>query len=157
MRLLLVHQNFPGQFRQLAPHLESRGHELVAICSHQRPVALKGRVLRYQEPEKLSGVPLGSQLWHDGLQRSTAVASFAQSLDRDGWKPDRSGFQPSLSRLWAKLATAVERWSPSCQSWLPRGTPDSFSGSWYRSTLPFKATGRWWLQIATSSCPRLSR
>ena len=106
MRLLLVHQNFPGQFRQLAPHLESRGHELVAICSHQRPVALKGRVLRYQEPEKLSGVPLGSQLWHDGLQRSTAVASFAQSLDRDGWKPDQilahSGWGETLglSAIW---------------------------------------------------------
>ena len=80
MRLLLVHQNFPGQFRQLAPHLESRGHELVAICSHQRPVALKGRVFRYVEPEKLSGVPLGTQLWHDGQQRSAAVAKFAQSL-----------------------------------------------------------------------------
>ena len=89
MRLLLVHQNFPGQFRQLAPHLESRGHELVAICSHQRPVALKGRVLRYGEPEKLAGVPLGTQLWHDGQQRSMAVARLAQALAAEGWKPDR--------------------------------------------------------------------
>ena len=80
MRLLLVHQNFPGQFRQLAPHLESRGHELVAICSHQRPVALKGRVFRYSEPEKLPGVPLGTQLWHDGQLRSAAVAKLAQNL-----------------------------------------------------------------------------
>ena len=89
MQLLLVHQNFPGQFRQLAPHLESRGHDLVAICSHQRPIALKGRVLRYSEPEKASGVPLGTQLWHDGLQRSAAVAKLAQSLAAEGWKPDQ--------------------------------------------------------------------
>ncbi|WP_236629510.1 glycosyltransferase [Synechococcus sp. BS55D] len=102
----MVHQNFPGQFRQLAPHLESRGHELVAICSHQRPVALKGRLFRYSEPEKLSGVPLGSQLWHDGQQRAFAVARLAQSLAADGWKPDRilghSGWGETLglSSVW---------------------------------------------------------
>ena len=50
VRLLLIHQNFPGQFRQLAPHLEQRGHEVVAIASHKRQIALKGRVLRYEEP-----------------------------------------------------------------------------------------------------------
>ena len=106
MRLLLVHQNFPGQFRQLAPHLESRGHELVAICSHQRPVALKGRVLRYSEPQKLAGVPLGTQLWHDGQQRSMAVARLAQTLAAEGWKPDRilghSGWGETigLSAIW---------------------------------------------------------
>ena len=106
MRLLLVHQNFPGQFRQLSPHLESRGHELVAICSHNRPVALRGRVLRYDEPEKLSGVPLGTQLWHDGQQRAAAVARLAQSLAKEGWKPDRilghSGWGETLglSAIW---------------------------------------------------------
>ena len=85
VRLLLVHQNFPGQFRQLAPHLESRGHELVAICSHPRPIGLKGKVLRYSEPKKLTGVPLGTQLWHDGQQRSAEVARLAQSLaEKDG-------------------------------------------------------------------------
>ena len=89
MRLLLVHQNFPGQFRQLAPHLERRGHELVAICSHKRPVALKGRVLRYDEPKKLADVPLGTQLWHDGLQRSAVVAKLAKNLSDEGWKPDQ--------------------------------------------------------------------
>ena len=29
---------FPGQFRQLAPHLERIGCELVAIASHDRPM-----------------------------------------------------------------------------------------------------------------------
>ena len=32
MKLLLLHQNFPGQFRQLTPYLIERGHQLVAIC-----------------------------------------------------------------------------------------------------------------------------
>ena len=49
--------------------LERRGHEVVAICSHQRPVALKGRVLRYSEPEKLSGASYNSTLarWSTAL------------------------------------------------------------------------------------------
>lgn len=88
MRLLLIHQNFPGQFRQLAPHLEQRGHELVAIASHQRPIALKGRVLRYQEPEVLKGVPLGSQIWHEGLERAARVARFVEQLEQEGWRAD---------------------------------------------------------------------
>ena len=113
MQLLLVHQNFPGQFRQLAPHLESRGHDLVAICSHQRPIALKGRVLRYSEPEKASGVPLGTQLWHDGLQRSAAVAKLAQSLAAEGWKPDQilghSGWGETLglSAIWPDVPQII--------------------------------------------------
>ena len=36
MRLLLVHQNFPGQFRDLGPALCDRGHELKAIGCSQR-------------------------------------------------------------------------------------------------------------------------
>ena len=88
MRLLLIHQNFPGQFRQLAPHLEQRGHELVAIASHQRPIALKGRVLRYKEPAGLKGVPLGTQVWHDGLDRAALVAHIAEKLDQEGWRPE---------------------------------------------------------------------
>ena len=88
MRLLLIHQNFPGQFRQLAPHLEKRGHEVVAVASHQRPIALKGRVLRYEEPEGLKGVPLGTQIWHEGLERAGRVARFAEQLQQEGWQPD---------------------------------------------------------------------
>ena len=109
MRLLLIHQNFPGQFRQLAPHLEQQGHELVAIASHQRPIALKGRVLRYQEPEGLNGVPLGTQIWHDGLQRAARVARIAEQLQQEGWWPDlilaHSGWGETLGlqEVWTSV------------------------------------------------------
>jgi glycosyltransferase involved in cell wall biosynthesis len=106
MNLLLIHQNFPGQFRQLAPYLEQQGHELVAICSHQRPVALRGALLRYSEPQKADGLPLGTQLWHEGLQRAAAVARLCDQLQRQGWRPDRilahSGWGETLAvaELW---------------------------------------------------------
>ena len=48
MRLLLVHQNFPGQFRDLGPALCDRGHELKAIGSSQRKTDPRIEVLRYE-------------------------------------------------------------------------------------------------------------
>ena len=48
MRLLLVHQNFPGQFRDLGPALCDRGHELKAIGCSQRPCDPRIEVLRYE-------------------------------------------------------------------------------------------------------------
>ena len=110
VRLLLIHQNFPGQFRQLAPHLEKRGHELVAIASHKRPVALKGRVLRYEEPAGLPGVPpVGSQIWHEGLERAARVARIADKLEQQGWRPQlilaHSGWGETLGlqEVWPNI------------------------------------------------------
>ena len=97
MRILLIHQNFPGQFRQLTPFLQARGHELVAICSHQRPLPEGHRlkVLRYSEP-----MPKGSPLWHECLERSKCVAHLCRQLQSEGWSPDRilvhSGWGESL-------------------------------------------------------------
>ena len=48
MKLLLVHQNFPGQFRDLGPALCDRGHELKAIGSSQRPTDSRIEVFRYE-------------------------------------------------------------------------------------------------------------
>ena len=90
MRILLIHQNFPGQFRQLTPHLLARGHELVAICSHQRPLLTGVRVLRYEEPARPSGeLPHATLLWHEALQRAALVAKLCAGLALEGWKPAR--------------------------------------------------------------------
>ncbi len=101
VKILLIHQNFPGQFRQLTPHLIRMGHELVAICSHQRPVIEGVRVLRYDEPPRLAAqAPMGTLLWHEALLRANAVARLCDGLERRGWRPDRilahSGWGESL-------------------------------------------------------------
>ena len=83
-------QNFPGQFRQLAPHLRDRGHELIAICSHERPVADWMRILRYREPSRPGVVlPHSTLLWHEAVERATSVAKLCSQLAQEGWKPDR--------------------------------------------------------------------
>lgn len=113
VRILLVHQNFPGQFRQLAPHLERQGHELVAVASHDRPINLSGRMLRYPEPAKPPSLPHGSALWHEGLVRAWNVAELAEQLDRSGWKPDRilahSGWGETLglAQLWPDVKQVI--------------------------------------------------
>ena len=48
MKLLLVHQNFPGQFRDLGPALCDRGHDVKAIGSSQRHTDSRIEVLRYE-------------------------------------------------------------------------------------------------------------
>ena len=103
VRILLIHQNFPGQFRQLAPHLEGLGHELVAIASHNRPIDLNGRVLRYPEPAKQPSLPHGSALWHEGLARAGQVALLAEQLDGAvgsliGSSPGPAGAKPWVWR-----------------------------------------------------------
>ena len=90
LRLLLVHQNFPGQFRQLAPYLQARGHELVAVGSHQRQLPFGCRMLRYAEPAKPpQPLPYGSGLWHEALQRAESVATLCAGLEAEAWRPDR--------------------------------------------------------------------
>lgn len=89
MRLLLIHQNFPGQFRQLAPHLLEQGHDLVAICSHQRTVPFPIRLLRYSAPSKVQGLThFGGSMWVEALQRAESVAHAIASLLKEGWQPD---------------------------------------------------------------------
>lgn len=49
MRILFVHQNFPGQFKHLAPALASRGHDVVALAMlKQAPAVWNGvRIVTY--------------------------------------------------------------------------------------------------------------
>lgn len=50
MKILFVHQNFPGQFPHLAPALAARGHQVLALTdeNNQRPSPI--RTLRYKAP-----------------------------------------------------------------------------------------------------------
>ena len=39
MKILVIHQNFPGQYKHLVPALAARGHQVVALTPKvQKPV-----------------------------------------------------------------------------------------------------------------------
>ena len=78
MKLLLVHQNFPGQFRDLGPALCDRGHEIKAIGSSQRHTDSRIEVLRYEHKlGERSGVHPHSLEVDEWIHRSEHVANIA--------------------------------------------------------------------------------
>ena len=90
MRILIIHQNFPGQFRHVAKAWSARAdHEVVAI-GHEGCPGLPGvRVLTY----KLHRRPVPQQ--HHYLQKmesavlhGQAVARLLLDLKRQGFRPD---------------------------------------------------------------------
>lgn len=89
MRILCVHQNFPGQFRDLAPALIARGHELRAIAGHEKPLPKELTVLRYEpeQPDRQGIHQLSGEI-DDWIRRGTTVADLAEQWRQQGWAPD---------------------------------------------------------------------
>lgn len=91
MKILFIHQNFPGQFLHLAPALAERGHEVVALTDvankRQSPV----RTLRYKH-EAPRVDPAQTRLGRTYTQMSdrgvTVARACCQLRDRDGFVPD---------------------------------------------------------------------
>ena len=91
MKLLFVHQNFPGQYRHLAAHYAAHGHEVVGLGE-------KGNVLRQQQPRgvQLLGYDLPSMATPDpfnasvlkAIHRGKRVAAGLLQLRRQGFRPD---------------------------------------------------------------------
>ena len=81
MKILIIHQNFPGQFREIAPNLISKGHEIKAICSHDKEVDSRIRVRRYKYVQgDIKGVhPLTKEI-DEWVSRSELVAKEAEIL-----------------------------------------------------------------------------
>lgn len=90
MRVLFLHQNAPGQFRHLAPHLATDPANQVVFLS-ERSAAVPGRVhwLRYPAPEA-SG-PATHHYLHrmeGNVRRGQAVARACLDLAEEGFTPD---------------------------------------------------------------------
>ena len=83
MHLLLIHQNFPGQFRDLAPAWLRAGHRVTSISSDLAPSNSDEwdglEHFRYVLPDEDAPSP---------LQRGEAVAQVCRGLQTNGFKPD---------------------------------------------------------------------
>ena len=119
MKILFVHQNFPGQFPHLAPELVRRGHDCRALTDHgnDRPSPVK--TWRYKftpAPVDPRATRLGRN-YTTNSDRGVVAARAAMTIrDREGFSPDliigHSGWGETLflKEIWpnAKLLVYSE-------------------------------------------------
>ena len=91
MRILFVHQNFPGQFLHLAPALAARGHECLALTDARNQRASAIPVLRYRHdaPAPDPAATRQARTYAQMSDRGVTVARAARRLrDERGFMPD---------------------------------------------------------------------
>jgi glycosyltransferase involved in cell wall biosynthesis len=90
MRVLFVHQNFPGQYRHLAAHY-AREHEVVGL-GEKANVARQARIpgvhlFGYEPPEEAKADPFDAPVVK-AIHRGRRVAVAASQIKRQGFHPD---------------------------------------------------------------------
>jgi glycosyltransferase involved in cell wall biosynthesis len=90
MRILFLHQNFPGQFVHVAQALRRSGrHELLALVpdGHDRPSPVPTRAYAFDAGRVRTGVPLAHH-YTRRVARGAAVATAMAALRAEGYQPD---------------------------------------------------------------------
>ncbi|MBS4046527.1 MAG: glycosyltransferase [Alphaproteobacteria bacterium] len=106
MRILFIHQNFPGQFRHLALALRAAGHEVRALA--MQGAGLPGvSTVRHQPKPPDAHSPAAWQREYDSKVRRGASALGAMlGMDQEGWKPDLVVAHPS----WGEALFVRDLW-----------------------------------------------
>jgi glycosyltransferase involved in cell wall biosynthesis len=119
LKVLFVHQNFPGQFLHLAPELQRRGHDCLALTDSQNKRTSTTNTVRYRH-DTLAIDPAATRLGRNYTlmsDRGVAAARAACQLrDTKGYVPDviigHSGWGETLflKEVWpsAKLIVYAE-------------------------------------------------
>ncbi|MDO5641100.1 MAG: glycosyltransferase [Paracoccus sp. (in: a-proteobacteria)] len=117
MKILFVHQNFPGQFLHLAPAMAARGHEVLALTDQKNTRPSPVQVVKYPTPEPATSSQPMARSYGDHVGRGVLAARAAHALrDRHGYNPDvifgHSGWGETLflKEIWpeAKLLVYAE-------------------------------------------------
>ncbi len=88
MKILLVHQNFPGQFLHLAPALAARGHQVLGIGDAANPHPSPVPVARYRAPAAVRHGGLGSTYMQMAERGATVARALAKLRATQGYVPD---------------------------------------------------------------------
>jgi glycosyltransferase involved in cell wall biosynthesis len=109
MKFLFIHQNFPAQFKHMAPELARLGHEVVALTPRKLPSQNWGgvKIVNY-EIEQSSGTNLHRWLtdFETKTIRGEACFKAALKLKADGFSPDRIIAHPG----WGESLFLKEVW-----------------------------------------------
>lgn len=91
MNILFVHQNMPGQYRELLMWLVAQGgHRIVFLTQRKDAPRIAGVTTRiyathHKAPDKAYGL---SKVWEEATGAGFGAAMAARELDRDGFRPD---------------------------------------------------------------------
>lgn len=118
MKVLFVHQNFPGQFLHLAPALAARGHRVAALTDqrNERPTPAGVTVMRYRSPgvkPDPAATRLGAMMTEMTDRATCAARAARQWRDRHGYVPDvifgHSGWGETLflREIWPEARLLV--------------------------------------------------
>lgn len=118
MKLLFVHQNFPGQFLHLAPEMQRLGHDVRALTDASNDKTSPVPILRYtHKPQEVDAraTRLGRNFTVMS-DRGVSVARHARRMRAEGYVPDviygHSGWGETLflKEVWpeAKLLVFAE-------------------------------------------------
>ena len=114
MNILFVHQNFPGQFKHLAPALARQGHRVVALHINDCPPLHGVTLVRYA----VAGRPgQGTHRWLADLEvktlRGEAAWKAAVKLREEGFVPDVIVAHPGwgeslfLQQVWPQARLGI--------------------------------------------------
>jgi glycosyltransferase involved in cell wall biosynthesis len=119
MKILFVHQNFPGQFLHLAPALQARGHDCRALTDASNKRDSRIPIMRYRHDVPQPD-PKATRLGRNFTQMTdrgvSAARACLQMRDKHGYMPDviigHSGWGETLflKEVWpdAKLIIYAE-------------------------------------------------
>lgn len=91
MKFLFVHQNMPGQYRELVQWLASQGgHEIVFMTQRKKPPQIPGvKALVYDTHHKAADTAYGlSKTWETAAGAGFGAALALQRLVKEGYTPD---------------------------------------------------------------------
>ena len=90
MNILCIHQNFPGQYKHLAPVLAQQGHRVVGLGeTRQRPNLPRVEQLSYHPPQPAAATTHHYlQGFEAHVRRGQQVVRALQQLQRTGFSPD---------------------------------------------------------------------
>lgn len=107
MNILLIHQNFPGQYKHIAVALVARGDTVTALCIENNPAPAGVRIIRYG-PKRGNTPNLHPWLQdtESKIIRGEACFLAARSLQDQGYRPDLICAHPG----WGEALFIKELW-----------------------------------------------
>ncbi|MFN9545885.1 MAG: glycosyltransferase [Cyanobacteriota bacterium] len=101
MRVLFIHQNFPGQYRHLGPALAARGDQVLALGAPHAPGLAGFPLRRYPLPKEVPPCHPWAADFQTKCVRAEAVARLAAQCRDEGFAPDLVIGHPGWGELLA--------------------------------------------------------